>query len=156
MKPSVILMPGIHPVCVLQGVHIGELALSKQFVIDLYEKFYSRSDEHRQLTHEAIATDLFSGAVSREHITRIINSHPGYVHRPFNSANSFAIVCVLLLRSELPVTPSRYYNRPKTLPRSQRQEILKLLYHYGVKCADGSCCGRAADPIPALPHLKVV
>ena len=149
---SIIFERGMLPACVFQGVYLGEVGLSKQFVVDLVEMFNNPPPlfgKCHRLTQEAIAVDLFNGACSRETVTRACS---GACVTPFDHVTSFAIIGALLLRDKIPLTPARskHISRPKYLPVRYRQQVLELLYSYGVQCADGSCCGLVKDPISRM------
>lgn len=147
---TIIFERGMIPACVFQGIYLGEMGLSKQFVIDLIQMFSDPpplfGQSHR-LTQEMLAVDIFHGACSRETIGRACC---GADMTPFNPVTAFMIVGSILLRDKIALTPARatYIKRPKNLPRPIRQKIMHLLYDYGIQCADGSCCGLTVDPIP--------
>lgn len=159
---SATLQPGMIPACVFQQLHMSELTLSKRFVVDLFDQFADLPPlfgERRRLTHQMISDDIFNGACSRELVTRACNGDPVAA---FDPPASFAIIGAILLRERIPLTPTRsaVIHKPKHLHREQRQQILALLYHYGVQCADGSCCHLTRDPVAInyyrLKKLQVV
>lgn len=142
--------------CVLCGDCVEEVKLDRMFVIEL-----AQSGIIPGLTHEAIAVSLFRAAVRRETISRIFK--PGqYGMSEFFDSNATVNICVsVLLREKIEVqtrkSQSKFHNykRSWTISREQRQQLLALLYEYGVGCATGECCGLVKDPLVFLAGVAV-
>lgn len=136
------------PFCIFD-TPVDQLALSFNFIVDLWALL---QEEHvTQRSHYAIASCILNGAYARECITRTINKgkseddDEGFIGAP----RTFAIICSLLLRPRYPLPDTaikRLDFKEKYYPDHIREDILELLYRYGVKCARGECCGVLRKP----------
>ena len=120
--------------CVLCGGSVEEVKLHRDFIVDLIALIPS-------LTHEAIAFDLFRGAIRRETVTRIAkptenDDAPRQIW--LSRATAVNVVCSIVLRPKIEIKTGW---RSRWLTDGQRDKILGLLYEYGVGCASGECCG---------------
>jgi hypothetical protein len=135
------------PFCVIRHP-IDQLRLSSDFMYDLAELLQEENVHVR--SHQAIAECILNGAYTRENFGRRINRiEAGDAPELINSITSFSIVCALLLRPRypLPVTATKRLDlKDKFYPDYIREDILELLWRYGVKCARGECCGVLKKP----------
>jgi len=133
------------PFCVFDAP-IEELRLSTDFFADLVDLMADESVHIR--SHQALAQNLFNGAYSREHVTRWVNKSR-YGEHWLTPNLSYTIIGTLLLRPRyrLPDTAIRHCGFKTTFyPDHIREDILELLWRYGVKCARGQCCGIVRMP----------
>lgn len=119
--------------CVLTEVTSSEVLLPIQFFADLCSLL---SD----LTKISIAEDVLNNAITRETLTRVISpASPTELAQTINSGSSMAVIVALLLR--IPPTVKPRVGPRRKLSIGERRSIFKLLYSYGVGCAETGCCG---------------
>ena len=133
------LGPGFTPICVLRGSYLPDLKLPAQFLVDLRELLPA-------LSQESISQDLLNGAMARETLTRCLIGDT----KTLSHVSAYTMIAAVLLRQNFRVFGKgvRRENYPGRLFRKEeRQAVLSLLHHYGVRCATGECCGLAVDPL---------
>jgi hypothetical protein len=138
---------GAPHVCVMREASLAELRLSKAIFCDIRALF-------PLFSHEAIASDIFNGATARETITRIGQRPRGHW---ISGARSYAMIGAVLMHDPIllyrPYGVRAYQGGAVSMARDMRQDLLNLLYHYGVSCACSICCDAALDPMAAPKPL---
>lgn len=119
--------------CVLTEVTSSEVLLPLQFIADLCSLL-------SEITKVSIAEDVLNNAIARETLTRMISpANPAELAQTMNSGSSMAVIVALLLR--IPPTVKPRVGPRRKLSIGERRSIFKLLYSYGVGCAETGCCG---------------
>ena len=122
-----ILEPGAAKICVLQDMQICDLRLDGLLFLDLRKAVPA-------LSIESLAYDLLKGLMTRETLSRGINTDRIHCGR-----TAYLVVHVLLNRQTQIVRNMRSSDY-RLMTDDENERILNLLDRYGVSCAKEYCC----------------